>query len=191
MLEYLNLHFPYVFEINFWNLSRATAIVAYMYLWLATLTGLLSKTKVQLATGLKSLFTAVHRKSACLSYIFIIFHALILSYDDYIKLNVIDLLIPFRTTYQPLNLSMGILAFYGIILLIGSMFFLGGRVFAYWHMFAYPTYFFALWHGINIGTDSHAGWMQMIYWSTGSLIVVTLLYRIIIGVKGFYRSIET
>jgi len=191
MLEYLDLHLLSVFKVNFWNLSRATGIVAYLFLLLAIVSGLLSKTKILLSVGFASIFSDVHRKSACASFYFVIFHALILSYDDYIKLTLIDLFIPFQSTYQSINMSMGILAFYGIILVIGSMFFLGGRVFGYWHILTYPVYFLALWHGINIGTDSPAEWMQMIYWSTGSLIVIASIYRIIVSIKGFYRSIET
>ncbi len=191
MLEYLHLHFLSVFEVNFWNYCRATGIIAYLFLWLAIFSGLLSKTKVLLSVGLASLFSDVHRKSSCVSLCFVVFHALILIYDDYIELNRIDLFIPFQSTYQPINISIGILAFYGIILVIVSMFFLGGKAFAYWHFLTYPVYFLALWHGINIGTDSLTEWMQMIYWSTGSLIVVASIYRIIVSIEGFYRSNET
>ena len=190
MLEYLDLHFLSVFEVNYWNYSRATGIVAYLFLWLAIFSGLLSKTKILFSLGLASIFSDVHRKSACVSFYFVVFHALILSYDDYIRLTLIDLLIPFQSTYQSINMSMGILALYGIILVIGSMFFLGGRVFSCWHYLTYPVYFLALWHGINIGTDSPTEWMRMIYWSTGSLIVVASIYRIVVSVKEFHRSIE-
>lgn len=191
MLEYLDLHFLSVFEVNFWNYCRATGIVAYLFLWLAIFSGLLSKTKILLSVSLASLFSDVHRKSACVSLCFVIFHALILIYDDYLKLTFFDLFVPFQSTYQSINISLGILAFYGILLVIVSMFFLGGKAFAYWHFLTYPVYFLALWHGINIGTDSHTEWMQMIYWSTGSLIVVVSIYRIIVSVKGFNRSIKT
>ncbi|HZK54394.1 MAG TPA: hypothetical protein VFC84_09415 [Desulfosporosinus sp.] len=191
MLEYLHLHFLSILEVNFWNYCRATGIVAYLFLWLAIFSGLLSKTKILFSIGLASLFSDVHRKSACISFCFVVFHALILLYDDYIKLNLIDLFIPFQSTYQSINISIGILAFYGIILVIVSMFFLGGKAFAYWHFLTYPLYFLALGHGINIGTDSPAEWMQMIYWSTGSLIIVASIYRIIVSVKGADRSIKT
>ncbi|MDP4126992.1 MAG: hypothetical protein Q8912_08625 [Bacillota bacterium] len=190
MLEFLNPHFPFAFEINLWNLSRATAIVAYLYLWIATITGLLSKTKILLTVGLNSNLLTIHRKSACFSLNFIIFHALILSYDDYIKLKVKDLFIPFLSTYQTFNVTMGILAFYGIVLMIGSMFFLGGKIFRFWHLLTYAAYFMALWHGINIGTDSSEGWMQIIYWTTGSLVILVSTYRVILRVKDFHRSIE-
>lgn len=190
MLDFLNLHFPFDFKINLWNLSRATAIVAYLYLWIATITGLLSKTKILLRVGLSSYFLNVHRKSACLSLNFVIFHALILSYDDYIKLNVKELFIPFLSSYQTFNISMGITAFYGIVLVIGSMLFLGGKIFRFWHLLTYVAYFLALWHGINIGTDSSEGWMQIIYWSTGSLVILASTYRIILSLRDFHRSIE-
>lgn len=191
MLEHLELFLRSVIEVNYWNYSRAAGIMAYLFVWLAAISGLLSKAKILPRTGSVSTLMDVHRKMACFGFYFIIFHALILSYDDYIKLKVDDLLIPFRSSYQSSNMSMGILAFYGTILVIGSMFFLGGRAFRYWHLLTYPVYFLALWHGLNMGTDSHSTWMQAIYWSTGCLIVVASIYRVIQSIKGFHRSIET
>lgn len=143
MLEHLGLFLKSIFEVNYWNYSRAAGIMAYLFVWLAAISGLLSKAKILPWAGSVSILMEVHRKIACFGFYFIIFHALILSYDDYIKLKVDDLLIPFRSSYQFFNMSMGILAFYGTILVIGSMFFLGDRAFRYWHLLTYPVYFLA------------------------------------------------
>lgn len=182
-MDNLAVSFLSVFDLNYWELSRAAGIVAYLFLWLAIFSGLLSKTKMLQALGLAPWFMAVHHKSARLGLYFALFHPLMLLYDNYIKFTLADLLIPFHSTYRPLYMSLGIFALYGMVFIITSPYFLRGRAFGYWHLLTYPTYFFALWHGLSIGTDRSAVWLQGVYWITGSLIVYVSLYRLALGIK--------
>jgi hypothetical protein len=176
---------------NYWYLSRAAGIVAYLLLWSALFSGLLLKTKMLNPIKLSPLLPGLHQLSTSWSLYFTVFHILLLRYDEYIKFNFEDLFVPFASTYQTFYLSFGILASYGLVLVIAGAYLFRRKAFKFWHILTYPAFFLAWWHGFKLGTDTDAVWMQAIYWSTGGLTVYILIYRILYKLKFTLNGVRT
>ena len=45
------------------------------------------------------------------------------------------------------------------------------------HYVSFAAYLLALGHGIMAGTDTSQVWAQLLYWSTGSLVLALCLWR--------------
>lgn len=179
MLETLSLPYMYILKGNYWYLSRAAGIVAYLLLWSALFSGLLLKTKMLNPIRLSPLLPGLHQLSTSWSLYFTVFHVLLLRYDAYIKFSFGDLFVPFAATYQTSYLSIGILSFYGLVLVIVGAYLFKSKAFRFWHILTYPAFLLAWWHGFKLGTDTQVVWMQAIYWSTGGLTGYIIIYRIL------------
>ncbi|NSW51426.1 MAG: hypothetical protein HPY85_02840 [Anaerolineae bacterium] len=167
----------------FWYLSRATAIVAYLLLWLnMTLgVGITSKLASAIPGGLVS--SDVHQYLSILGLCFSVVHALILMGDRFLNYTLIQIFLPFGSTnYLPVWVGMGQIGFYLWVIVFISHFLkkrIGKRTWRLVHYFSYIVFLSILIHGIMAGSDSETLWMNSLYWSTGSIFATALFYRII------------
>lgn len=109
-------------------------------------------------------------------------HGLVLLFEkNYTNYTIINILIPFTTKQQVLSLSLGILAFYGILTLIISTDFLkklGKKTWKSIHFLSFPTFFLALMHGILMGSDTNNIVMILLYSITGIAILSLTIMRL-------------
>lgn len=167
----------------FWFLSRASALVAYLLLWLSMCLGLMITNKLaRLWPGGPVAFD-LHQHTSLLGVAFALFHGLILLGDPYLNPNLLQVIFPFAmTSYQPIGVGLGQISFY-LMAAVASSFYvrkqLTPRVWRSIHLASFITFAFALLHGIVSGTDSTTIWTQMFYWSTGGVFLFLLSYRIV------------
>jgi predicted ferric reductase len=167
----------------FWYLSRGSAITAYLLLWLSMIlgTGITNKLSA-LWPGLPSTIE-LHEYTSILGLAFGLFHGLILMGDRYIGFNLAKILLPFSTTsYKPLAIGIGQIAFYIWIILDISFYIrksIGRKVWRAIHFASFLTYVAVLFHALIAGTDAASNWMQTIYWVTGGLLLFMITFRIL------------
>jgi hypothetical protein len=165
-----------------WYLTRASGITGYLLLFLLLVTG----------TGITSgyLFTLfgpiiawrIHRTIGITLIAFVVTHLITLILDDFMKFSLAELLIPFYSAFKPLYMSLGIIGFYLFILIIlTSIFFIVSKYKAWrlLHYLTFPTFVALFIHGVYTGTDTSTLAMQIVYWSTGIIVVIISIYRII------------
>lgn len=166
-----------------WYITRASALTAYGLMFLV----------VVLGTGMTSSFVygfinpvrawTIHKYLSLALTVMIFLHVGSLLFDKFIKLSLVDVLVPFASSYQPLYISLGIIGFYLLLATILISIFLRLKMPRFWrlsHYFVYPLFGLALIHGLFIGTDSPTSAMQLVYWSTGIIFVLLLFYRFMI-----------
>jgi predicted ferric reductase len=166
----------------YWYMARSAGIVAYLLVWGSVAWGLMVTNKVLDGVVKPILTYELHQFLSIAALVAGVFHAFILLGDTYIQFSVLDLLIPFRSSYQPLWVGLGILGAYLMAGLIVSFYIkkrIGHRV---WRLVHYSS--FAVWvmvtvHGVLAGSDSHWPLMQMLY--IGAIVSVSFLltYRIL------------
>lgn len=171
----------------YWYLSRGSAVIAYLLLWASMVLGLLMTNKMaRYWPGAPAAYD-LHEYVSLLGFAFVLFHGLILLGDTYIKMSLLQTLIPFGSiNYKPLEVAIGQFGFYVWLLLNGTFYIrkkLGNTAWRMIHFASFVSFLFAMLHGITSGTDSSSGWMQMIYWGSAVSILFLTVYRILMVVN--------
>src|SRR5512136_2001587 len=81
----------------YWYLSRASAMVAYLLIWLSMALGLMMTNKMARAWPGSPTAFDLHQFASLLGLALALFHALILVGDKYIDYNLAQVLVPFNS----------------------------------------------------------------------------------------------
>lgn len=167
----------------YWYLARGSAFTAYLLLWLSMILGVgITNKLAALWPGLPPTID-LHQYSSILGLVFAAFHGLILLGDQYINFKLVQILIPFSTgSYQPLQVGLGQLSYYLWIFIVISFYLrkkIGSKSWRFIHYFSFCVFAFSLLHGVTSGSDANTAWAQGIYWSTGLILLLLTIHRII------------
>jgi predicted ferric reductase len=170
----------------YWYLSRGSAVIAYLLLWLSMILGTGITNKLgSLWPGLPSTIE-MHEYTSILGLAFGVFHGLILLGDHYINFSLVQVLVPFSTaSYKPIAVGIGQVALYIWALLDVSFYIrktIGRKMWRAIHFGSFLTYASVLFHAIVSGTDASTAWLQLIYWITGGILAFMISYRILVSV---------
>ncbi|NOK63361.1 MAG: putative ferric reductase [Chloroflexi bacterium AL-W] len=167
----------------YWYLSRVSGLVAYTLLWFSMILGLLMTNRLAKRWPGGVAAFALHEHVSLLALAFSLFHALILLGDRYISYTFVDVFIPFsNSNYRPLSVGLGQIGF-SMLLVVGLSFYvrqhIGRKTWRFIHFGSFGMFLLALFHGIWSGTDSTSGWVQWLYWVSGSSVLFLTMYRIV------------
>ncbi|GAB4114584.1 MAG: ferric reductase-like transmembrane domain-containing protein [Roseiflexaceae bacterium] len=168
----------------YWYLSRSSAFVAYILMWLSVVFGLLMTNKLaRMWPGGPTAFD-LHQHTSLLSLAFALFHALILMGDTYIQASLANILIPFAYEgYQPLWVGIGQVGLY-LLALIGLSFYakpwIGRSAWRAIHFLSFVLFLIALAHGLYSGSDSESTFAQIVYWGSAASTLFLTIYRVLV-----------
>lgn len=166
---------------TYWFVARAGGIGAYLLLWVATLLGLMTSSKMLKGHVDAALIVGMHEFFPILATVFAGLHAAVLLGDTYIGFGLADLIVPFRTSYLPLWTGMGITAFYLGVALIASFYLrsrIGRKTWRAFHYTALLAFGLALMHGLMTGSDTALPAIRWMYIATGATILFAIYYRV-------------
>lgn len=166
----------------FWEVSRASGVVAFALLWFATALGLGITSRASDAVAPRAWVFETHKFASLVALAFVAVHALSLIPDPATDFRLGHLLIPGGAPYRPLPVALGVLGMYGLVTTAGSFYVkkrLGHGTWRALHYLTFATFALALYHGVFAGSDSGLAWMRWMYiaafWSVFSLT----LYRVL------------
>jgi hypothetical protein len=165
-----------------WYLSRASAMVAYLFLNGSLLWGLALSTKVVRDLVPPPLALALHSSLSWFAIGMAGFHAFVLLFDGYYRYTVRDLLIPFSGPYRPQAVGLGIFSFYGLLLTATSFHarkWLGQRNWRRLHYLTFLLYVLVTAHGLLAGSDRLRPGMQAMYMGSALMVLFLTNYRIL------------
>jgi predicted ferric reductase len=167
----------------YWFLSRGSAISAYWLLWLSMSSGIIITNKLaKIWPGIPPSYE-VHQFTSLLGLGLALFHALILSGDQYIHYTILQVLLPFASqNYKPLWVGIGQVAFYSWILINASFYLrqrIGKKMWRAIHFLSYASFTAIMVHGIYSGTDAATNWAKISYWFSAGTILFLTVYRIL------------
>lgn len=166
-----------------WYVARAAGLAAYGLMFLIVMLGAGMTTSYIYRYINPVRAWLIHKYLSLALGLTLLAHIIALSLDKFISFTWFDILIPFSSTYKPLFLSAGIIAFYLLLAVIFTSLFFRLKYKKSWrgvHYTVYPLFILSLIHGLYIGTDSGTIWMQAVYWTTGLIFIALLIYRFVI-----------
>jgi predicted ferric reductase len=177
----------------FWFLSRSSAFVAYLLLWLSMVFGLVITNRMaRLWPGGPAAFE-LHQHTSLLAIAFSLFHALILIGDQYIQANLLGILLPFGlASYRPFWVGFGQLALY-LSLLVTLTFYarkhIGGQRWKGIHLLSYGAFLLVMAHGLFSGTDTLTLGALVMYAVTALSALFLTIYRVLSAVYGSMEKV--
>jgi hypothetical protein len=168
----------------YWYLTRGTGTIALILLTLSVALGVANVRRMRTKSVPRFVFDAVHRNVSLLAVAFLLVHIVTSLLDGFAPIKLLDVVIPFRSSYRPLWLGFGAVAFDLLIAItITSMMRrrFGLRAWRVVHWVAYACWPFALLHGLGTGSDTKAGWMLMIVAACVIVMIVAVVARAVSG----------
>jgi methionine sulfoxide reductase heme-binding subunit len=164
-----------------WYLARSLGIVAYALLTASMLWGLWLSTRTPARQG-RAWLLEVHRALGGLAVLFVLGHLGALVADSYIDFGMVDLFVPFASSWQPSAVAWGVLAFYLLAAVEVTSLLrrtLTRRSWRKVHLAAFAAYLMATAHFLTAGTD--AGGRLVLSLTVGgvALVVTGTTYRIV------------
>ncbi len=163
-----------------WYASRAAGVAAYMFLWLGLAGGLLMSSGWFDGFVNRGRLLAIHQVGGVAGVLLGLFHGLVLIPDGWTRFGLADVLVPFGSYYERSLSALGTISLYLTIMVSASFWFrsrIGMRMWRRIHYTSAVAYAAALWHGLQLGTDSEEPWVLALYLSTSLLIVSALIVR--------------
>jgi cytochrome b561 len=165
---------------NEWIWLRAAGIGAYVALFLSVAWGLVSTTGVVTKRVSKASSNRFHASTATVGLALLAAHLMLLLLHDFIPFDLLDLLVPVRSTYRPFGVALGIVSMYALVIIAVSSWVRSKLSTSVWrsiHLLSVPAFMLALLHGVFAGTDTERPWMFALYAVTGVLTLFLVLVR--------------
>jgi predicted ferric reductase len=176
-----------------WYITRASGMTAYLLLWLSTAWGLAVSSKI-LDRLLHRAFTYdYHQFISLLALGFVVLHVSVLLFDHFLPYTLLQALVPFLSPYRPLWVGIGVLAFYGSLIVTVTFYLrrrIGMHAFRTIHLFSLLAYVGAALHALMAGTDSSLAATQIMYAATFLSVVFLMTYWLTDKLQGIPAWIE-
>ena len=166
---------------HFWYLSRASGVIAYTLFWLAVIFGLLLSTRLGKHSNAARVF-ALHQYLSLIAVGFAAFHAGILLADNFLNLNLWQILLPFGFQTERVGVALGQLGFWLLFICAFSFYikkYIGQSAWRWLHFLTFMAYTFISIHVFIVGSDSQALPLLVFYAGSQTLVFLLMTYRLV------------
>lgn len=139
-----------------WDTTRASANVAWGLCLFAILWGVLLTTRVLRGMDRPAWLRDLHSWIGGLTVMFTAIHMITLVQDNYVNFEVVDVLVPFSSSYRPVPVALGVVGFWTLIAVQGTSLMMKKISRTTWrriHMLSYPLYATIVVHALTAGSD--------------------------------------
>jgi len=168
----------------FWYMTRGTGAVAMILLTLSVALGIANVRRTEIDGVPRFVLNSVHRNVSLLAVTFLVLHIATTLLDGFAPISVLDVFVPFKSSYRPVWLGLGVIAFDLMIAITVTSLLrlrLGYEAWRITHWLAYASWPLALVHGLGTGTDAKAHWMLLLTAVCVLVVVVAVMLRISTG----------
>jgi methionine sulfoxide reductase heme-binding subunit len=164
-----------------WYATRSTGVIALLLLTATVTLGVAGVHRLSSPRWPRVITAGLHRNLSLLAVAFVLVHVLTTVLDSYVHISLTAAFIPFTSSYRPLWLGLGAIAFDLLLAVVLTSLMrarIGYRAWRAVHLLAYACWPVALWHGLGSGTDTRLPWMIALNVSCALLVVGAVLWRV-------------
>jgi len=167
-----------------WFITRGTGAISLVLLTLTAALGIANVRRTRIGDTPRFVLDSVHRSASLLAVSFVAVHILTTLLDGYARITPLDVVIPFGSTYRPVWLGLGAVAFDLLIAIVVTSLVrrrLGYRAWRTTHWLAYASWPVALVHGLGTGTDTRTHWMLLLAADCVAVMLAAVMLRVSAG----------
>lgn len=167
-----------------WFITRGTGAISLLLLTLAVALGIANVRRTRIGETPRFVLDSVHRTASLLAVSFVVVHVLTTLLDGFAPITLLDVVVPFGSSYRPLWLGFGAVAFDLLIAIAITSLLrrrLGYRAWRSTHWLAYASWPVALIHGLGTGTDTRTHWMLVLTAGCVAVMVAAVIVRVTAG----------
>jgi methionine sulfoxide reductase heme-binding subunit len=175
-----------------WYITRATGVVALLLLTGTVALGIAGTARLESSAMPRLVRSGLHRNLSILAVAFVAVHVVTTVLDPYAGIKLVSAVIPFSSSYRPLWLGLGAVAFDMLLALIMSSLIRARLPYRAWravHWLAYASWPAALWHGLGTGTDSKLPWLVLLDAACVLVVAVAIGWRIRLSPRAELRRV--
>ncbi len=165
-----------------WYVARASGLMAWAMLTLTVVWGLLLSSKLLGRKPTPAWILDLHRFIGGATVVFTGVHLVAILADSYVHFDLVQILVPFASDWNPLAVAWGIAAFYLLAAVEITSLLRTSLPIKVWrrvHYASFPLFVLATIHGVTAGTDSRTTFAGMVLASV--VLVVGLLTATRVG----------
>ncbi|HEX9359813.1 MAG TPA: hypothetical protein VF933_39150, partial [Streptosporangiaceae bacterium] len=145
-----------------WYSTRATGVIALVLITMSLVLGLLTLVRFARPSWPRFVTVGLHRNMSLLVLVFVGLHIVTTVTDSYAHIHLLDVVIPFVSSYRPIWLGLGAASF-DLLLAVAITSLLrvhvGHRLWRLVHWLAYLCWPTAVMHSLASGTDTGQRWV--------------------------------
>jgi methionine sulfoxide reductase heme-binding subunit len=148
-----------------WYSTRATGIVAFILLTGTVVLGVVGSARVASQRWPRIVTAGLHRNLALTAIALVAVHVVTTIADPFVSISLVAAFVPFTSSYRPIWLSLGAVAFDLLLAVIVTSLVrdrLKHRAWQAVHLLVYVCWPVALWHALGTGTDTRLHWVLAI-----------------------------
>jgi sulfoxide reductase heme-binding subunit YedZ len=164
-----------------WYLMRGSGVTALLLLTGVVALGVLTSRKTSLPTLPRFATMTLHRSISLLAVVFVAVHVATAVLDPYAAVRLVDTVLPFAGSWQPLWLGLGTLAVDLLVAVTVSsllMKHIKRRTWRAIHWLGYAVWPVAFLHSIAIGSDAGTLWLRALAVAMLAAIVAAAAWRL-------------
>ena len=173
-----------------WFTTRATGVVALLLLTMTVALGVAGTARYSPSFMPRLIRAGLHRNVSLLAVAFVCVHVLTTVLDPYAAIGFSSAIIPFSSSYRPLWLSLGTIAFDLLLGIVVTSLFRARLSYRTWravHWLAYASWPVALWHGLGTGTDSKLSWLLVLDAVCVMAVAAVVVWRLTLAPRSRLR----
>jgi hypothetical protein len=167
-----------------WYLTRGFGLVALILLTLTMVLGLTQVVRFARPGWPRFVVSALHKNASLVALALLVVHIVTSVLDTYAPIRIVDVFIPFVSSYRPLWLGLGALSLDLLVAVLVTSLLrerLGQRAWRAVHWAAYACWPLAVVHGLGTGSDTRLGWVLFINAICVAAVMAALWWRLARG----------
>ena len=168
----------------FWVLARVAGLSSYAALAIALVTGIALRTAVLDWLGNNRALRALHTYTTVLWVPLAAVHILSLLLDQTARIGLLDVVVPFHSSYGTLAIGLGALSVDVLLVVTVTAFFkrqMNKDLWQWLHRLSYPAFALIFFHSVLSGTDFSDPIVSAVTWAAGAMLLLLALARAIWG----------
>lgn len=168
-----------------WLFVRLLAFLAYLAVAASVIYGLLLSTRLLDAIAHRPVNFTLHQDLAAIGLGLAGIHVVLLGLDRTVPFSFAQMLVPGLSPHAPFAVTVGQVSLYAMAVVIAAFYVrrqIGQRAWRTLHHVTFLVFAGTTAHGIASGSDSGAGWAQMVYLVPTVVVAFLLTYRIVMSV---------
>ena len=165
----------------FWYTARSAGIVGWALLSASVLWGLLMSTRVLGKLAKRPWLLDLHRYLGGLAVIFTGVHVVSVMLDSYVHFGLVEVLVPFASSWKPLPVAWGIVSLYLLLAVELTSLLrkrLSKKVWHAIHLSSLPLFAFSTIHMVTAGTDGANGLLRWIALLVTAAVAGLVTFRV-------------